>query len=234
LLEVILNEDQQWKALVQLRRNMAKRMSDAELRDLCFDLQVEYEDLAGEGKSDKVRELLSFLVRRQRIPQLIEVGSQLRPDIPWPSAAAAAPAAETAPAQPMVDRLQETRANLLSDLYSQIIEVAEDLRSWAYKDMPIGLSPAEVNEVEIIAQVRELSRLASKARIYLAAETRQRLDAVLDELQITRQELERREIVPDEEVRWEAHVAALDRLFDTIPPAVERLEAEIRQVLGVA
>jgi hypothetical protein len=234
LLEIKLNEDQQWKALVQLRRNMARRMSDAELRDLCFDLQVEYEDLAGEGKSDKVRELLSFLVRRQRIPQLIVVGSQLRPDIPWPNAAAAAPEVETTPAQAMVDRLQETRAELLSDLYGQIVDVAEELRAWAYKDMPIGLSPAEVNEIEIIEQVRELTRLAGKAQIYLASETRQRLDAVLDELQNTRRELERREIAPDEDARWQAHVAALERLFETIPPAVERLEAEIRQLLGVA
>lgn len=71
--------------LVRLRRLIASRFNDGELRTLCFDLGVDYEDLPGEGKSDKARELVSFLERRNRIPELVEMGKQQRSDIRWES-----------------------------------------------------------------------------------------------------------------------------------------------------
>jgi hypothetical protein len=69
--------------LSNLRQVLNERLNESELRDLCFDLGVDYESLSGEGKADKARELVSFLQRRKRIPELIMKGEKQRPDIVW-------------------------------------------------------------------------------------------------------------------------------------------------------
>ena len=59
------------------------RFSEEELRTLCFDLDVDYDSLPGEGKAAKARELVSYLERHNRIPDLVELGEERRPDISW-------------------------------------------------------------------------------------------------------------------------------------------------------
>jgi hypothetical protein len=55
-----------------------------ELRDLCLDLGLDYEDLPGEGKSAKVRELVFYFSRPTRnIERLVETCIHLRPNAPW-------------------------------------------------------------------------------------------------------------------------------------------------------
>jgi hypothetical protein len=68
---------------IELYRILIERFSDGELRTLCFGLGVDYENLPGEGKADKARELIAYLERRRNITQLVEIGKQLRPDISW-------------------------------------------------------------------------------------------------------------------------------------------------------
>ena len=75
--------------LTQLRQLLSKRFSDGELRTLCFDLGVEYEDLPGAGKADKARELVDYMDRYDRLADLVRVGRQARPDVPWPELNAA-------------------------------------------------------------------------------------------------------------------------------------------------
>lgn len=67
----------------RLRRLLATRFSAAELRALCFDLGIDYENLRGEGKAEKAGALVDYLEDRERIPALIELGRRERPDIPW-------------------------------------------------------------------------------------------------------------------------------------------------------
>jgi Effector-associated domain 7 len=43
------------------------RFNDSELRTLCFNLGVDYDVLQGSGKSDKARELIIYLDRRNGI-----------------------------------------------------------------------------------------------------------------------------------------------------------------------
>jgi hypothetical protein len=69
--------------LIKLREILTTRFSDSELRTLCFDMGIDYENLPGRGKSDKARELISYLARRNQIERLIEVGRRQRSDIPW-------------------------------------------------------------------------------------------------------------------------------------------------------
>jgi len=70
--------------LSRLRQTLTARFDSGELRTLCFDLGVDYDDLPGAGKASKAREMVSYFARRDRIPDLVSVGEQMRPDIPWP------------------------------------------------------------------------------------------------------------------------------------------------------
>ncbi|MBN1177954.1 MAG: AAA family ATPase [Anaerolineae bacterium] len=66
-----------------LRDVLTTYFDEEELKTLCFDLGIRYDDLPAEGASGKARELIAYLERRGRIFELIEVGKQLRPDVPW-------------------------------------------------------------------------------------------------------------------------------------------------------
>jgi hypothetical protein len=69
----------------QLRQLLSRHFDESELQTLCFDLGVDYDNLPGDGKAEKARELIEYLERRGRIQELIDVGKKLRPDVPWES-----------------------------------------------------------------------------------------------------------------------------------------------------
>lgn len=69
--------------LSALHRRLTQTFNQEELRTLCFDLGIDYDDLPGEGKSGKARELVSYLSRAGRLPRLIEAARDLRPDVAW-------------------------------------------------------------------------------------------------------------------------------------------------------
>jgi hypothetical protein len=71
------------ESLVNLRQKLVEYFSIEELRTLCFDLGVEFDNLGGEGKVGKARELVAHLQRRGRIPELVDVASKLRPNVSW-------------------------------------------------------------------------------------------------------------------------------------------------------
>jgi hypothetical protein len=43
-----------------------------ELRTLCFDLQIDFDSLRGEGKEAKARELILFVLRHNQSTQLVD------------------------------------------------------------------------------------------------------------------------------------------------------------------
>jgi hypothetical protein len=71
------------KYLIALRKLLIDRLNEQNLRDLCFDLGVNYEDLGGSGRAGKVRELVDYVRRRRIFPKLLDVGKGLRDDIVW-------------------------------------------------------------------------------------------------------------------------------------------------------
>jgi len=85
--------------LVRLRETLAAYFDAGELRTLCFDLGVDYDDLPGEGKGNKARELIAYLERRDRLPELVRMCQGLRPHVAWgwEDAPAVTPAAPPAP-----------------------------------------------------------------------------------------------------------------------------------------
>jgi hypothetical protein len=72
--------------LTRLLDILATRFDLEELRTLCFEMQVNYDDLSGEGIKSKARELISYLKRHERILDLVNIGSQMRPEIRWEDA----------------------------------------------------------------------------------------------------------------------------------------------------
>lgn len=66
---------------VLLRESMNQGLSISEVRKIAADLDVNWEELSGEGKSDKIRELVDYLVRRGKIGGLTNYLKLHRPDI---------------------------------------------------------------------------------------------------------------------------------------------------------
>lgn len=59
------------------------RFSTDELKDVCFRLNVTYDDLEGATLRDKARALIQYLERRDALATLLRLGLQIRPDIRW-------------------------------------------------------------------------------------------------------------------------------------------------------
>jgi uncharacterized membrane-anchored protein YhcB (DUF1043 family) len=69
--------------LDKLREKITTHFNESELRDLCFKLNVDYDDLRSEGKGDKARELVAYCERHGRISELLGICQQLRPRLSW-------------------------------------------------------------------------------------------------------------------------------------------------------
>ena len=69
----------------QLREKINKHFDDEELRTLCQDLGIAYDDLPARGKANKARELVGFLERNGRLPELITLCRQKHPRVAWPA-----------------------------------------------------------------------------------------------------------------------------------------------------
>ncbi len=70
--------------LISLQDLLCNAFDTAELEDLSFRLDVDYEELAGNNKTAKIRALIQYLDRRKRLEELIQTGLALRPELEWP------------------------------------------------------------------------------------------------------------------------------------------------------
>ncbi len=87
--------------LTQLRKLLIRHFNLDELRVLCFDLGLEYEDLPGDTRTTKMHGLVEYLQRRGELPRLLDEITGLRPLVNWPSFSNPVPLqeAESQPAQ---------------------------------------------------------------------------------------------------------------------------------------
>jgi hypothetical protein len=67
----------------ELRLVLVMHFDLEELKDLCFALGVNFDDLRGEGRSSKARELVLFMQRRRRLGELLTQVLDARPDVDW-------------------------------------------------------------------------------------------------------------------------------------------------------
>jgi hypothetical protein len=111
--------------LIRLRETLARSFNLSELQDLCFDLGIGYEGLAGSTIGDKARELLLLCVRQNRLAELVAHGRRIRPDVSWE----AAPAMQ--PAQRRSDDPEIVKARRLA--YEELYRI---LKPFARYDLP--------------------------------------------------------------------------------------------------
>lgn len=62
---------------------MAHHFNDEEIKDVCFRMQIDYNDLAAEGRAGKIRELVLFVERHGRVQEFHKLIRKLRPRLPW-------------------------------------------------------------------------------------------------------------------------------------------------------
>ena len=65
-------------------QNLGELFSDEELRELAFELGVDYDNLSGTNKRAKARELTLLMVRYKKLDVLNKLGKELRPNAIWP------------------------------------------------------------------------------------------------------------------------------------------------------
>lgn len=69
--------------MIRLFQAVEEQFNLSEFETLCFHIGVEFENLGGAGKIDKVRELLLHLKRRGQIGTLLEYCAAERPNFSW-------------------------------------------------------------------------------------------------------------------------------------------------------
>lgn len=75
------NEVQVSVDLTELHRELSDSFDLEELRTLCFTLGIDYQNLPGEGKAAKARELVAYCERKGRILDLLEAYYEARPSL---------------------------------------------------------------------------------------------------------------------------------------------------------
>lgn len=73
--------------LLDLVQKIESAFNEQELQDLCFRLNVAHEDILGDTRTQRVRELVTHLNRRGRLDELVAIGRKLRPQLIWQVAA---------------------------------------------------------------------------------------------------------------------------------------------------
>lgn len=76
-----MHEITKQKYLAKLRHLISSHFNISDLKSLCFDLGIDYENLSGEIKDDKVRELITLIDRQNRLNELVNLLIQMRPNL---------------------------------------------------------------------------------------------------------------------------------------------------------
>ena len=75
----------------QLRRQMAESFSLDDVRSLCFDLNVNFDELPHAGLTPKVRDLILLMKQNGRLAELLTAVAKARPHVEWPDLVPPAP-----------------------------------------------------------------------------------------------------------------------------------------------
>ncbi len=72
---------------MSLREKIRDHFDVSEIKTLCFDLDIDFEELPPGSKSDTVRGLIEYVERHDRLVALVTYLRTARPDIDWPDTA---------------------------------------------------------------------------------------------------------------------------------------------------
>lgn len=68
-------------SLVEIHKKLMTHFNESELRHLCFMLQLDYDDLPANDKRGKVRELILYYERYERLAELVAACCKERPSL---------------------------------------------------------------------------------------------------------------------------------------------------------
>lgn len=66
-----------------LRQNIQDYLSEIEFRQIVFDLNLQYDDLGGKTKPEKVMSLIDNMENNGRMYQLVNELQRIRPNVLW-------------------------------------------------------------------------------------------------------------------------------------------------------
>lgn len=66
-----------------LRQLLTERLDETDIRTICFDVNLDFENLSGQNKSEKVIALLRHFEQRQQLDFLLRAVKSMRPDLPF-------------------------------------------------------------------------------------------------------------------------------------------------------
>lgn len=67
----------------QLKENLKAFFDETDIKELCFDLNIDYEDLSGETKRAKIMALITYTRNQGRLQDLWDYSRRLRPNLEW-------------------------------------------------------------------------------------------------------------------------------------------------------
>lgn len=115
---------------VWLREQLVSHFSLDELRDLCFELDIDFENLPGEAKAGKAREMIIYCRNRAMMNQLTGKVQLARPNLPWTTGGISQgtkPADEAAPEQLVYALVQAFNKNRHRAISPSRTQVGDDI-----------------------------------------------------------------------------------------------------------
>lgn len=132
--------------LVQIRELIHRYFNLEEFRTLCADLGIDYDDLGGEGREARMRELVALCDRTGRVEHLLALCSQRRPHAHWPESKI--PPNQPVAFSPLTPPVQNPRQIFVSHAHQDRAfahRLADDLRrqGWDIWIAPESIRPGE-------------------------------------------------------------------------------------------
>jgi hypothetical protein len=138
--------------LTKLHKLLVEHFNLDELRTLCFDLKVDYDTLRGEEKSAKTRELITVMLRENRLAELAGKLQALRPKVAWPNVETLSPE----------ERLAWTTATEMSSAADYLAALRDYCANLPYLTLHDIRPPKTLDEVYVPLKARPLPRKAEK------------------------------------------------------------------------
>jgi hypothetical protein len=166
--------DMQQAHRIDLREKISQAFNLSDLRQLCFDLKISYEDISGgESKQDKVIALIEYAERNGRLSSLISYCQTKREHLIWP----------TLPLQdnPKINAIQKPDLAVVINLASRFRETTPgdvaaylDSKTTLAANFCLFQNPNSEKEIELDGQwdllIRTFHRSLNQARQLAGAE----------------------------------------------------------------
>jgi hypothetical protein len=152
--------------LQQLLRHLDRRLDMHQLRDLCFDIGVDYITLDGDNKASKIRALIVYLSRRSALDKLAQARPQLF-EAPPPDAGGQQPAQPQAQARR--PRPSQARASMIDNVNpDDPVQLMQFLKQFSANEIQMLCGDLDIDYDNLmgdtrIAKIRELVSRCQRA-----------------------------------------------------------------------